>query len=529
MNTPTIYYYMVFKKELYLNIMFKSFFVKISTFILLLVFSFLKAEICQAQLDTTDVNYQAFFYENGVKSSEGILKNGQPEGEWLTYYDDGILKTKGSRSKGELDGTWFFFRPNGNPEKELNYKSGILDGEELIFNSEGILLLKNFYSKGKKEGISLEFYADGKVKKEIPFSDDKENGKGHEYGTDGRIISFFTYKDGYLRTMEKVNRYNTKGKRTGKWIEYQGNSKKLKEEGNYSNGLKNGLFKIYNRRGDLDRIETYKNGELVLEDSNQILDVKKELGADGKVKSIGSFSNGKKQGIFREYDENGNIISSSIYKEDIKVAEGFIDGSGTYEGNWKIYYPTGELRAEGDYEQGNREGVWKYYFITGELEQRGKYKKDKPTGEWVWYFKNKEIKRQEYYRKGREDGESVEYDIQGKTINKGNYIDGLRTGDWFLTIGDYEEEGQFIDDEKNGDWKMFYKKTDQLYFQGEYAIGIPIKRHTYYWPNGQKKEEGKFQAGERHGDWKFFNNDGTVRLTIRYDNGIEVKINGEKV
>jgi len=509
--------------------MFKSFYVKIYPVLFALILSLSFTSFLHGQADSSDVNYEVFYYENGLKSSEGILMDGQPEGEWITYYENGVLKTKGSRLKGVLTGEWFFYRENGIIDKKLNYSEGQLNGEELLYNSEGILTTKNLYLKGVKEGLCLELYADGRVKRETPFLQNKENGKGFEYGSDGRIISFFTYKDGYLRSMEKVNRFTNKGKRTGKWIEYQTNSSKLKEEGNYSNGLKNGLFKIYNRRGDLDRIETYKNGELVLEDDNQILDVKREFGADGKVKSIGSFSNGKKQGIFREYDDAGNIISSSIYNDDVKIAEGVIDGSGTYEGEWKIYYSSGELRAEGAYENGNREGLWKFYFITGELEQRGKYKKDKPTGEWVWYFKNKEIKRQEYYRKGREDGESVEYNTEGKTINNGNYVDGLRTGPWFLTIGDYEEKGEFIDDEKNGVWKMYFKQSDNLYFQGEYAIGIPIKKHTYYWPNGQKKEEGKFQAGERQGDWKFFNLDGTVRLTIRYDNGIEVKINGEKV
>ena len=44
-----------------------------------------------------------------------------------------------------------------------------------------------------------------------------------------------------------------------------------------------------------------------------------------------------------------------------------------------------------------------------------------------------------------------------------------------------------------------------------------------------KKSEGKHVGGERHGDWKFYNKDGTIRLVIRYTNGIETRLDGEKI
>jgi len=163
------------------------------------------------------------------------------------------------------------------------------------------------------------------------------------------------------------------------------------------------------------------------------------------------------------------------------------------------------------------------------LEQKGNYKKGLASGEWSWYFPNGELKRLEYYRKGREDGESTEYDENGKVINKGVYVDGLRTGEWFLTIGDHEEKGEFIDDEKNGDWISYYKNNEQVYFKGEYSLGAPVGKHEYFYSNGLTKAEGKHQAGERHGDWKFYNDDGSIKLVIRYENGVEKRLNGEKI
>lgn len=496
---------------------------------ILLILPLLYAQQTFSQSDTLDINFKKFYYENGVVSSEGLLVDGLPEGLWKTYFESGQLKTIGERRQNKLEGKWFFYRENGNLERVINYTNDVKNGLEEVYSTEGILTVGYHYENDKKNGTALHYFSDGSISKELEFIEGKENGKGVEYGTDGRIITFLTYKSGFLRSQEKVNRYSSKGERIAKWIEYWPDSFKLKEEGNYSNGKRNGLFKIYNRKGYLVRIETYKNGILQEESADQILDVQKKIGEDGKIKSIGSFSNGKKQGIFREYGKDGEIISSAIYEDNIKVGEGIITGSGKYQGSWKMYYPTGEIKAEGEYLEGNKDGKWKYYYLTGEIEQKGNYKNNLASGEWIWYFKSGEVKRQEYYRKGREDGKSIEFSEDGGIINNGNYIDGLRTGDWFLTIGDHEENGEYIDNEKNDKWRSYYLKTKSIYFEGEFSLGIPVKKHIYYYPNGMKKSEGKHVGGERHGDWKFYNDDGTIRLVIRYTNGLETRLDGEKI
>ena len=496
---------------------------------ILFILSLLYAQQTFSQSDTLDTEYKKFYYDNGSLSSEGSMIDGFPDGLWKTYFKSAQLKTLGERKQNKLEGEWFFYRENGNLERTITYVNNVKSGLEEVYNSEGILTAGYLYEQGKKNGSAVFYYSDGSVSKELIFLDGKENGKGVEYGTDGRIITFVSYNNGYLRSQEKVNRFSSKGEKIAKWLEYWTGSSKLKEEGNYSNGKRNGLFKIYNRKGQLARIETYKNGILQEESADQILDVQKKIDKDGKIKSIGSFSNGKKQGIFREYGKQGKILSSIVYENDVKVGEGIINGIGKYQGSWKMYYSTGELKAEGEYLEGYKNGKWRYYFLTGELEQEGSYKKNMVSGAWTWYFKNGAVKREEYYRKGREEGKSIEYSEEGVIINNGNYVDGLRTGDWFLTIGDHEEKGEYIDDDKNGKWKSFYLKTNSIYFEGEYSQGIALKKHTYYYPNGMKKSEGKHVGGERHGDWKFYNKDGTIRLVIRYTNGIETRLDGEKI
>ena len=53
--------------------------------------------------------YQVFYYSNGIKSSEGTMRNGKPDGYWKTYYQTGIIKTEGNRKNFLLDSLWKFY------------------------------------------------------------------------------------------------------------------------------------------------------------------------------------------------------------------------------------------------------------------------------------------------------------------------------------------------------------------------------------------------------------------------------------
>ena len=56
---------------------------------------FLATFVTAQEIDPNGNN--KFFYENGVLSSEGNMKNGKPEGYWKTYHENGALKTEGGR------------------------------------------------------------------------------------------------------------------------------------------------------------------------------------------------------------------------------------------------------------------------------------------------------------------------------------------------------------------------------------------------------------------------------------------------
>ena len=73
-----------------------------------------------------------FYYENGVVSSEGLIKNGKPEGYWINYYENGLIKSEGNRLNHQLDSTWIFYNEKGNFLTKINYKAGLKNGLKIL-------------------------------------------------------------------------------------------------------------------------------------------------------------------------------------------------------------------------------------------------------------------------------------------------------------------------------------------------------------------------------------------------------------
>lgn len=473
--------------------------------------------------------YTKFYYPGTqVLSSEGMMVNGKPDGYWKTYYQDGKIKTEGNRKDFKLDGEWIFYRADSTKEKSITYRDDLKDGLERIYNKKGIQVEEYTNKNNIKEGPARWFYDTGELWKTANFINNKEEGKAIEYEKDGRIITLITYRNGFIYSSEKINRYNNQNKRTGIWRDLYDNGL-LKEEGNYSNGLRNGVFKFFDKKGNLEKMEKYIDGVLVDDNGESaIIDIRKEYYDDGSLKQSGSYRDGKKHGTFREYDSSGKETNGYLYENDNKVGEGLLDSLGRRIGKWKLFFPTGEVRAEGEYIQGLKEGPWKYYYVNGKIEQTGVYKANLSTGQWKWYFADGSIRRDEYYRKGEEDGHAIEYDSTGFVINEGDYTDGVKTGFWKLTINDHTEEGSYLDGEKHGEWIWKYD-NGQKAFEGEFSAGIPIGKHKYWYRNGQIKMKGEYMAGELQGRWEYYDEIGTLALQMEYESGVAVKINGQKI
>ena len=501
------------------------------TFSLLLIsiLSF-NASLCQTK------EYKVFYFANGAKSSEGYFEDGQPEGYWRTYYENGILKSEGNRLDHKLDSLWLFYREDGALEKQITYKKNKKNGPSYIYNEEGLLIRKEVLSNDTLVGIAEEYYPEQrKIYQTFPYDDGLINGTSYGYELDGRITSITNYEKGVLVARQRINRFNTKGEKSGIWIEYfediEGYRKVKSLEGRYKNGLKNGYFREYDKKGNLLSTTKYVNGEVV-ENAEELseVEVNRTFYPDASVHWEKTYLLGVPHGVWKEYNDTGAIVHSQVYEKGVLLGEGIVDQSGIKQGDWKEYYPDGKVRAEGNYKDGARFGNWRFIHENGKLEQKGKYLEGgRPHGLWVWYYDDSELLREMSYRRGKPEGEITEYNDTGKVVLKGSYFDGLEDGEWIIDEGDYLRKGSYVDGLEQGEWLHYYNSNNKVAFKGSYIEGEPHGKHTYYHPNGRKSLEGSYNLGEKIKDWKRYHPDGLLFMTMKYEEGQLIRINGKRV
>lgn len=82
---------------------------------------------------------------------------------------------------------------------------------------------------------------------------------------------------------------------------------------------------------------------------------------------------GKRNGIFVLYNESGFVETLGYIKENYN------------HGEWKYYYPEGELESVGIFNYDKPDSVWNWFHKNGLLMQEGRYKDGKREGEWKHY------------------------------------------------------------------------------------------------------------------------------------------------
>ncbi len=492
-------------------------------------------------LGQNDVNpngYNKFYYGNGKISSEGYMKNGKPDGYWRSYYVDGTLQSEGNRVNTLLDSTWVFYDTDGDTLKKINYRNGKKTGYYYTYKyiktdtgKVGGLYSKELYINNKKEGESYYYnIITGKLDKIIPYKNGVKSGMARQIKDDTLIITLYEYRNDFLINVEKINRYNKNGQKTGVWKEFYPNNT-IKTEKNYKNGKLNGYCKYFDKNGKLIKIDLYENGKLVTANVDEKTDIKEETEyyPSGKPKAKGGYLNGKPIGLHKEYSADGKIIKAKYYNENgTLVSRGQVNEYNKKIGKWEFFYKTGELKAEGNYDKNRRIGHWKFYYKDGKVEQEGDYKKGRISGEWKWYYHNGNVWRIEHYLNGKEEGDFVEYNLNGQIVSKGKYFDGKKEGEWEYITGDTKEVGSFQEGERNGMWKI-YNRAGKLIFEGKYLQGLPEGVHKYYYDNGRLQEYRYYISGELNKYLKRYDEEGNLFLIEKYKNGVLVKINGKKI
>ena len=471
--------------------------------------------------------YNEFKYDNGKISSEGFIENGKPNGYWKTYHENGNLKSEGNRVNYELDSLWRFFSVHGFVNLEISYQNGLKQGFRKFYNNDAILLKKEEFIRDTIQYV-YEYFQSGQLQFEIPFEEGVKNGTGFEYDTLGLKISILKYKSGILKKSE-INRTDKLGRKHGKWIDFDG--KFIVRETNYSFNLKNGIEKIYNQEGKLISVFKYKNGILIKDFKKvKIFKVKKEFYSDGTIGKTGGYNNkGLPNGVHREYNSDGKVISSKLYNNGTLEGEGIVQKNGLRDGKWSTYYKTGEILSKGNYSKGIKIGNWKFFYKNGHLEEEGNYNnKGEENGIWNLYYETGDTMRIVEYLDGLYDGKYIFYNDSGLVISSGIYKEGYEEGEWFYINGNNRQFGSYLNGEKIGEWRSYYNRK-QIVFKGKYENGLPTGKHKFWYQNGALRRFGDYRIGRKNGDWYFYSKGGRLLMISTFKDGLQKTLNGFKI
>lgn len=345
------------------------------------------------------------------------------------------------------------------------------------------------------------FYDDGQVSSEGYWVNGQPEGIWKNYDRQGNLISEGARKNLLL---------------SGIWKFYE-NGKTVSEI-RYEDGRKNGVS-IYH---SFDRtiFENFRNDTLQ--------GLKRVFDTAGRLIRTVMFENGLENGFDKRYNMYGDVRLFTFFRNGkiaFREAVNERDKSGRRQGIWKDFYENGILRWECVYRDGLKDGYYKEYDSTGSLLTLRKYildvlQEDAPEIAEMTvhteYYSDGSPKFRVTYRNGKPEGICREYDsVTGKVVRGIVFKNGQIVGS-----GAVDNDGNL-----QNDWQEYYP-DGKLRCTGTYYKGRKYGKWKYFYPDGKLEQEGEYRNGEYDGRWLWYYPDGNLRMRQEYYKG---KLDGESV
>ena len=75
--------------------------------------------------------------------------------------------------------------------------------------------------------------------------------------------------------------------------------------------------------------------------------------------------------------------------------------NGKMNGEWLRYYENGQLNEKVNFKDGKRDGLSETYFENGQLKDKGNYKDGKEEGLWEYFNKDGSLEKTETFKDGK--------------------------------------------------------------------------------------------------------------------------------
>ncbi|MBA3663607.1 MAG: hypothetical protein H0W61_05295 [Bacteroidetes bacterium] len=503
--------------------------------------------------------YWNFYYNNGIKRSEGEFKKGVKTGPWKYYFAAGNIKEYHEMNNGE-EKVYKTYYENNNPKVDLAFTDNKINGEVKTYYSNGNINMIRNYKDGKIAGKETQYFRNSSLKYIVENNEGIYNGDFLEYYDNGNVYQKFTFVNGaivgkastyynndnnslesegaYVKNkitgewkyyhkngkLWKQGSFNDSGERDGLWKEFYEDGKPNSEE-NYSDGKLNGPQKYFDTDGNLWQEYVYKKNKMLeyrgyKKDGSKICDNKTNgknyevvfYYSNSQKRREGKISDGDLEGVWKDYSVFGVLTQESTYKE------------GNLNGPLKEYYQTGKVKRDRNFTNGVENGNYTAYYINGNVEREGKIVNGKNEGYWKYYYINGTLRHIYYYVASDLEGWTENFDVNGKINREDLYKEGC-----VVKVVYYDTLGQVSQNvDLPGGNGIIEKKTPlgKISFHKEFVKDYPDNTETTFYPDGIVESKVTYKKGKKEGKHLLYDEMGRLVSETPYFND---EVDGKKI
>lgn len=257
----------------------------------------------------------------------------------------------------------------------------------------------------------------------------------------------------------------------------------------------------------------------------------------GKKESSGKVKNYKKQGTWKYWDEQGNLVKTIQFTNDQKnglYTEYFKDGKistqGNYQadlktGTWTSYYQGGKKSSELNYANNQFNGLEQWWYEDGNLREQSTYENGVIVSRYTWYYGGKK-KAIETYKNGLAEGTwrlypdpADSHDTLPASVDE--YSGGKRTGvHRSYANGRLSDEIHYQNDKLDGEYKK-WDNTGNLGVSENYKGGVRDGLCRYF-NRGKLIREATYSNGKINGTEKeYYNGSEPTRISWYYQGRLD--------
>ena len=352
-----------------------------------------------------------YSYQNDMKKSEIQYVDGERHGTRTDWYEQGQIKSTAIYKAGKQHGLQVAWHPNGRKMAETIFVNDKEDGTFIAWHDNGQIQLRSYFKDGKEDGEFSLYDELGHKLVEGQYIDGEKDGVWKEWivrDGDMEPKTTVTYFNGLKYGLE--TKYFENPSNDCSYGHKQ-------SEGHYNNGKKDGPWKEWDEFGT--KRVTRSDGSFMYWGCLDYQNIAAEGMYKNGIKvgqwregySIGSYVNGKKNNTWTEYSRkylvgNASFISA-ISNYNLGIKDGLFE---TYNNGYDK-----EKLTEGYYKNGKKDGKWTYWDENGQKIHQTNYKNGRKDGLYIKYnitSENKEVKG--YYQLGKKHGIWLEYHWDGE-------------------------------------------------------------------------------------------------------------------